>query len=1358
MKQTRYKGLMSGLAFLATAMTASAHVSYGGRDFGTIVPNAAPIVISNQAVTSNYGWADGTDEDFGDSHKLRAFRFSLAAPGYVTISFSGSTNGGTKDGSIHPAFSVYQGLAHLAPITNAPGSPDHDFAPISAAYLATLPGVAKEGAFRALATWRMGGDNQTGPTFDFEAADGLSTFVFKGYAVDGDSSLFGAVAGVAGDGAADGTITKSFYLEAGDYSIFVGGANYAGQSPTPDATSYGLTGSISVTPFTFVEGDPATGGIGYSYQVSLPANGEGSFSGNVGAWSWEDEGIAPAGGEGWTHTSNWVAVTLEEATVLTVTMARDAAVPFLGTGNVGGFAAVDHMFPSLTLWKNWDNDLMPANVATDLSYEPSTAHDHHTYANRGNVIWAEDMEYRDHIENSTEGTITRSWVLPAGQYTMALGSNSPSLTSPPRQGYQIEFKTAPVLVGDPGPGGVGYGYTVVAGAGDSGSISDHVGAWSWEDNALFGPGDEPVGWTHTSKWVAVELLNEVLFTVTMARDSNVPWPSAEEPDRKADTTSMFPSFTLWRNWDNDGTDFHTYNNHGNVAWAEDLRYIDHLDNSTEDTVTRTWRLPAGKYSMALGSNAPATNPNRQGFSFSYSAAAVAPVVAGDPATGGIGYSYTVNVAPGGSGDFSSHVGAWSWEDNSLFGPGDDPVGWTHTSNWVAVNVQAPLTLNVTMTRDANVPWPSAEEPDRKADTTSMFPSLTLWRGWDNDGSDLHTYNNHGNVAWAEDLSYMDHINNSSAETITRSWTLAPGLYTFALGSNAPATNANRQGYNFAWTTSAPQWTTPMITKQPASLALVEGKKAVFSIRAVGPDLAYEWQKDGITLDGETAATLTIDAIGPADEGSYVAIARNSAGAVSSNAATLAVISKPDVDSLAFPDGVIGQPYQYSVTTPEPATSFRITGLPRGLRYDSRTGAVSGRPSVAGSFDVKVIALNKSGAGLPQEDTFVINAMPTGTTATFTGAIGRAPTLNDHLGGRITLTTTSMGGFTGALVLGTQTHRLSGVLAVPLGSTTPSANLTIVRRGQASLVLNVTIQSNSGMATGTISDGITTLPFLARQPVTDTAPYLANFTMAMLIDFTQEGDESVPQGHSIGGFKVTSRGVAGVLKLADNTTVPFSGPLEKNGCLTLYRTLYKNTGSVVGVLNINAGAGSTLSASEVTWLKKRQPEKSRDRNYKAGFGPLDLSVIGGPYTIPAAGSLAMGLTANAAGNAMLTFAEGGAPNPATNLDVAALEVKEGSPKAVGIVSANPGSVTLTVTPGKGTAFAPGTTGSFKGGFKLSDPAGNRTASFCGMIVDDGSGPQGYGFFQLMKLPEAGPPATTLRTSPILSGNLLLQTLN
>jgi hypothetical protein len=204
--------LLSGTALLMSAVTASAHVGYSGRDFGTIVPNAPAVTISNQSVTSNYGWADGTDEDFGDSHKVRPYRFTLAAPAFVTLTFSGSTNGGTKDGSIKPGVSVYQGLAHLAPITNAPGSADYDYSAISQAYLATLSGVAKEGAFRALTDWRMGGDNQTGPTFDFEAVDGLSTFTYKGHAVDGDSALYGAGAGIAGDGNADGTVTLSLAL------------------------------------------------------------------------------------------------------------------------------------------------------------------------------------------------------------------------------------------------------------------------------------------------------------------------------------------------------------------------------------------------------------------------------------------------------------------------------------------------------------------------------------------------------------------------------------------------------------------------------------------------------------------------------------------------------------------------------------------------------------------------------------------------------------------------------------------------------------------------------------------------------------------------------------------------------------------------------------------------------------------------------------------------------------------------------------------------------------------------------------------------------------------------------------------
>ena len=87
------------------------------------------------------------------------------------------------------------------------------------------------------------------------------------------------------------------------------------------------------------------------------------------------------------------------------------------------------------------------------------------------------------------------------------------------------------------------------------------------------------------------------------------------------------------------------------------------------------------------------------------------------------------------------------------------------------------------------------------------------------------------------------------------------------------------------------------------------------------------------------------------------------------------------------------------------------------------------------------------------------------------------------------------------------------------------------------------------------------------------------------------------------------------------------------------------------------------------------------------------------------------------------------------------------------------------PGVGTAFTAGSTGSFSGTFLLKDldtsitaqPLRSRTASFYGMIVDDGSGPQGYGWFILPEMPSAGPPATTTRTSRELSGNVLLSPL-
>ncbi len=228
--------LLALLPVFASA-TSSAHVSYRDRNFGAfsgITPQS--VTILGQVISSNYGWADGADEDFGDHHKTRVFRFTLEDTAWVTISALASANGDTVLGTLLPGFSVYAGLAHLPPAML-----DHDYSPITQSYLATLSGPAKEGAFNALDTFKMGSDE--GTTF----AD-LSTFAFRGYAVDGSPANFGSVPRVTGDGTADGFTSGTFLLEAGSYSIFVGGANYAGQAPTPDTGSYGISTTVSVAP------------------------------------------------------------------------------------------------------------------------------------------------------------------------------------------------------------------------------------------------------------------------------------------------------------------------------------------------------------------------------------------------------------------------------------------------------------------------------------------------------------------------------------------------------------------------------------------------------------------------------------------------------------------------------------------------------------------------------------------------------------------------------------------------------------------------------------------------------------------------------------------------------------------------------------------------------------------------------------------------------------------------------------------------------------------------------------------------------------------------------------------------------
>jgi hypothetical protein len=110
-----------------------------------------------------------------------------------------------------------------------------------------------------LGDWKIG--NDSGTTF----AD-LSSFTYIGNAADGSSANYGTPAAsltladgsivsnapINGDGNPDGVVTGSFYLTAGDYSVFAGGANYSGVNTN---TAYGIQGTFTAVP------EPSTWGL-----------------------------------------------------------------------------------------------------------------------------------------------------------------------------------------------------------------------------------------------------------------------------------------------------------------------------------------------------------------------------------------------------------------------------------------------------------------------------------------------------------------------------------------------------------------------------------------------------------------------------------------------------------------------------------------------------------------------------------------------------------------------------------------------------------------------------------------------------------------------------------------------------------------------------------------------------------------------------------------------------------------------------------------------------------------------------------------------------------------------------------------
>jgi hypothetical protein len=83
-------------------------VNFGSFDGSVAATNNGTGTGINSGTSGNYGWIDGADGDWADSHKVGYYRFSLTGQAAdVTLTFRGKSNafgGGGSDSRVYPLF------------------------------------------------------------------------------------------------------------------------------------------------------------------------------------------------------------------------------------------------------------------------------------------------------------------------------------------------------------------------------------------------------------------------------------------------------------------------------------------------------------------------------------------------------------------------------------------------------------------------------------------------------------------------------------------------------------------------------------------------------------------------------------------------------------------------------------------------------------------------------------------------------------------------------------------------------------------------------------------------------------------------------------------------------------------------------------------------------------------------------------------------------------------------------------------------------------------------------------------------------------------------------------------------------
>ena len=170
----------------------------------------------------------------------------------------------------------------------------------------------------------------------------------------------------------------------------------------------------------------------------------------------------------------------------------------------------------------------------------------------------------------------------------------------------------------PNCGGISYEWTVSMDGNDEASFVRHVGAKSWNEPPP-GYALDNDGWTHSSEWLALELTEDAMVEITLARQDGViastaitqPLEPATTPPtqvykgmkNEVQRNMLVPAMSVFQGWEESSCEDHRYLNDGQIEWMKDVTYLDNVPNwRGKEKIKYRAKLKAGKYSVVIGGN------------------------------------------------------------------------------------------------------------------------------------------------------------------------------------------------------------------------------------------------------------------------------------------------------------------------------------------------------------------------------------------------------------------------------------------------------------------------------------------------------------------------------------------------------------------------------------------------------------------------------------------------------------------------------------------------------------------------------------------------------------------------------------